>query len=155
MKVTLNGVQYDIDREAVEKGLAGAAPDPIRELRADIAGAWWPPKQAVVAGLHQRQPEKAKANGIRNTSMNSTWATGVLRRLKYRVYDLKDGGPFPELTSGPSGSGSTTGATTGGPDRALALTLGVELMKGTLGASAGAAIAAAEEFEAFLSSSQT
>jgi hypothetical protein len=82
VKVTLKGTEYDIDREAVEAGLAQATPDPIRELGVDVLGAWWPPKQAVVAGIRHRQPERADADEITNTSMNSTWATGVLRRLK-------------------------------------------------------------------------
>lgn len=156
MRVTLNHQSYDIDPRDVENGLASAAPETRRELGADILGSWWPPKQAVVAGIHARQPARAKADQISNRSMNSTWASGVLRRLGFAIHDLKSDGPFPRPASS-SGLGSPRPEVGGGRSeaeaagrRTLALTLAVQVAKTSSGVEDEYIIERARVFESFL-----
>ncbi len=57
MRITLDGEPYELTRESIRGGLAGCAPDSVREYWVEIEGVRWPVKQviALATGVTDRQ----------------------------------------------------------------------------------------------------
>lgn len=84
MRVTIEGKQFDLTKEAVEDRLRGVPPERIQQLAAFIGGQWYPVRQALGAAL-ERSPQ----------SLNSGRSFGLMTRLGFQTHDMRSDGPLP------------------------------------------------------------
>ena len=80
MKVRFAGKKYEVDRQAIEKGLQGAEPENGRRFFIEIGGTLYPVKQAIGAAIGRPMVE---------IGTNVCYST--LRKLGFEVIDAGGG----------------------------------------------------------------